>query len=184
VLLYTRFWEYPLRWIVEFLLVLKARQVDARLLVIGDGEQGEASALRRMAARADLANLADIRGWADRSIIDAALAAADVAIVPFADTLMNRAKCSAKLLELLASGVPVVASRVGQAREYIDDGRTGLLVAQGGVPLATAAIELLADERHRRAIGEAATRATSVWSWSKLAVVAEDAYQVALGSAG
>ena len=182
VLLYTRFWEYPLRVVVEFLLALQARRPDARLLVIGDGERGEAAALKTLAARAGVGQMADIRGWSDRPTIDAALAAADLAIVPAIDTLMNRAKCSAKLLELLAAGVPVVASRVGQATEYIDDGRSGLLVARGGVALAHGAASLLADSALRRALGwEAARRAATDWSWSRLATAAEQAYTIALG---
>ena len=41
------------------------------------------------------------------------LAAADIAINPYRDTLVNRAKCAAKLRDLLAAGVPVVAEAVG-----------------------------------------------------------------------
>lgn len=181
VLLYTRFWEYPLRDIVEFLLMLNARRPDARLLVIGDGEAGEAAMLARLAQRAGIAQSLDIRGWVERPVIDAAIAAADLAIVPFADTLMNRAKCSAKLLELLHAGVPVVASRVGQATEYIRSGDTGLLVEPGGLALAEGALALLLDPTRRIALGaEAARDVAERWNWSRLAKSAECAYQIAL----
>ena len=181
VLLYTRFWEYPLQYIVEMLLVLQACRPDVRLLVVGDGERGEAAALGQLARRAGVAAMLDLRGWSDRATIDAAMAAADVAVVPFADTLMNRAKCSAKLLELLRAGVPVVASNVGQAAEYVEAGRSGLLVAPGGVPLARGVLDLLGDEARRRALGaEGARRVTSDWNWHRLAARAEQAYDVAL----
>ncbi|MBK7782303.1 MAG: glycosyltransferase [Ardenticatenia bacterium] len=42
---------------------------------------------------------------------------------------MNRSKRPVKLLELLAAGLPVVASAVGQNAEVIVDGQSGLLVA-------------------------------------------------------
>ena len=180
VLLYTRFWEYPLTDMIELLLVLRARRPDARLLVIGDGEQGEAAALGDLAARAGVADQLDVRGWAEQATIEAAMAAADVAVMPFADTLMNRAKCSVKLLELLRSGVPVVASRVGQAVEYIVHGGTGLLVEPGGVPLALGAIELLEDAARRRTMGAAAaTDVLERWNWIQMAERAEKAYTVA-----
>lgn len=177
LLLYTRFWEYPLADILEFLFVLQAHRPEARLLVIGDGEQGEAADLSRRAARAGLAASLDVRGWSDRATIKAAMAAADVAVVPFADTLMNRAKCSVKLLELLQAGVPVVASRVGQAAEYIRDGASGLLVDPGGVALAHGALRLLADEDLRGTLGaEGMRRSTAEWNWGRLARIAEQAY--------
>lgn len=182
ILLYTRFWEYPLHDIIDFLLVLGARRSDARLLVVGDGEHGEAASLGDVARRAGVAHMMDIRGWSDRATIDAAFAAADLAIMPFADTLMNRAKCSVKLLELLAAGVPVVASRVGQAAEYIRDRHTGILVDPGGVPLARGALELLADPALRQRIGtQAATYVTTTWSWTTLGARLEGCYETAVG---
>lgn len=180
VLLYTRFWEYPLQTVVELALVLQARQPDARLLVIGDGEQGEAATLERLAHRAGVGTMFDVRGWSDHAVIAAAIAAADVAIMPFADTLMNRAKCSVKLLELLQAGIPVVASRVGQAAEYIVSGENGLLVEPGGVPLAHGVLALLHDEPWRRTLGaEGARRVAAQWSWSRLVTSMERAYAIA-----
>jgi glycosyltransferase involved in cell wall biosynthesis len=185
VLLYTRFWEFPLRDVLELLLVLHAHRPDARLLVIGDGEAGEAARLRQWATRAGVAHQLDVRGWSDAATIVDAMAAADVAVMPFADTLMNRAKCSVKLLELLRAGVPVVASRVGQAAEYIDSGQSGLLVDPGGVPLGRAVVELLADAPRRRALGAAGARTiTARANWPLLAERAEQAYRIALGQAG
>jgi len=180
VLLYTRFWEYPLQTVLELALVLAARRPDARLLVIGDGEQGEAATLERLARRAGVGTTLDIRGWSDDAAIAAAMAAADVAVMPFADTLMNRAKCSVKLLELLQAGVPVVASRVGQVAEYIVSGENGLLVEPGGVPLARGVLDLLGDDLQRRAFGtEGARRVATDWSWSRLAASLERAYGIA-----
>lgn len=177
ILLYTRFWEYPLHDIIDFLFVLQARRPDARLLVVGDGEHGEAARLSELARRAGVAAMLDVRGWSDRATIAAAFAVANLAIVPFADTLMNRAKCSVKLLELLAAGLPVVASRVGQAAEYIEDRHSGLLVAPGGVPLAQGALELLGDAVLRQRItAEAAVHVVARWSWAKLAAELERSY--------
>lgn len=66
------------------------------------------------------------------------------------------------ILEAMAAGVPVVATRVGAAADVIDDGRTGLLVDPGDVPALTAAVRaLLADPSRRAAIADAARREVS-----------------------
>lgn len=178
VLLYTRFWEYDLRDMVAVLLALKQRQPNARLLVIGAGERGEEPALARLAARAGVLPWLDMRGWADQQTIQHAFAAADVALAPFSDTLMNRAKGMAKLLELLHAGVPVVASRVGQAQEYIADGVTGVLVPpDNGGAMAQAVLALLNDPQRARKLGQAGQRyVIEQFAWPRLAHTLEHGY--------
>lgn len=184
VLLYTRFWEYPLREILAVLHGLHFRRPEARLLVLGTGERGEEQELDRLARRAGVEAQLDQRGWADQPMIAAAFAAADVALAPFADTLMNRAKGMAKLLQLLHAGVPVVASGVGQTQEYIVEGRTGVLVPPGnGGALAQATLDLLADLQHARQLGAAGQRYVGEhFAWSLLAERLEAAYDAVLTS--
>jgi glycosyltransferase involved in cell wall biosynthesis len=177
VLLYTRFWEYDLREIVAVLLGLRAQRPAARLLVIGAGERGEEQELARLAQRAGVGEQLDQRGWSDQATIAASFAAADVALAPFADTLMNRAKGMAKLIQLLHAGLPVVASRVGQAAEYIVHGQSGLLVPpENGGALARATLALLADPAWARSLGQAAQRRViAELSWPLLATTLEQA---------
>jgi glycosyltransferase involved in cell wall biosynthesis len=60
------------------------------------------------------------------------------------------------VLEALASGKPVVASRLDGIPEEIDDGRHGLLVPPGDVPaLADAMRTLLGDAALRQRLGAA-----------------------------
>jgi glycosyltransferase involved in cell wall biosynthesis len=124
----------------------------------------------------------DYRGWIEPAQIPGLLAAADVALAPMTDTLINRARGLAKLLELMAAGLPIVAAGVGQAAEYIEDGRSGVLVPPGNpAALARAALALLADAPLRARLGLAAReRVEQMFSWDVLAGVAERAYRVAL----
>ena len=48
--------------------------------------------------------------------------------------------------EALAHGVPIVGFDVGAVREYLENGRTGLLVPPGDVPALAAAIERLLND--------------------------------------
>ncbi len=61
------------------------------------------------------------------------------------------------ILEAMAAGVPVVATRVGAAADVIEDGCTGLLVDAGDVAGLTQAVgSLLADDAARAQMGAAA----------------------------
>ena len=184
LLLYTRFWEFDLRELVAALVSIMAECSSARLLVVGRGERGEEQDLMRLAQRAGVISMIDNRGWVEPAQIPALLATAEVALAPMNDTLINRARGLAKLLELMAAGLPIVAGRVGQAAEYIEDGRSGILVPPGEpAALARAALKLLADAPLRARLGQAAReRVGRLFAWDVLAGVAERAYHVATGS--
>ncbi|MEA3342382.1 MAG: glycosyltransferase, partial [Chloroflexota bacterium] len=105
---------------------------------------------------------------------------ADVAIYPFDDTLVNRAKCPVKLLELLAAGTPVVAEAVGQNREYVRHTETGWLVEPGdAAAFAEAVTHLLEDAQLRERLGRAAARdVRERFAWERLVETIERAYEV------
>jgi glycosyltransferase involved in cell wall biosynthesis len=56
-----------------------------------------------------------------------ALAECDIGLAPLPDTPFTRGKCSFKVLEYSASGLPVVASPVGTNTDHIQQGQTGFL---------------------------------------------------------
>lgn len=182
VLLYTRFWEFDVRDMVATLVGVAQHVPGVRLLVVGRGEHGEEHELLRWARRAGVADNIDYRGWVEPHDLPELLQSAALALVPMNDTLINRARGLAKLLELMAAGLPIIAGRVGQVAEYLEDGRSGLLVppADSGA-MAAAAIRLLGDNGLRSALGAAARkRAMRLFHWDVLAEDVERAYAIAL----
>ncbi len=181
VLLYTRFWEFQAADLVATLVAVAQRRPDVRLRVIGRGERGEEQELLRLAQRAGVAGVIDYRGWVEPAQIPGLIAGCDAALVPVDDTLINRARCSAKLLELMAAGLAVAGSRVGQMGEYLEEERSGLLAAPGDqAGLARVLLRLLDDPPLRARLGAAArARATGVFAWERLAREAERAYEIA-----
>jgi len=82
------------------------------------------------------------------------LAAMDIFALPSLNEGMGRA-----LIEAMAAGRPVVASRVGGIPSIVDDRRTGLLVPPGEPEALAAALEMLLQRPDwRRELGTAASR--------------------------
>ncbi len=177
LLLYTRFWEFNVSDLIIALAAIIIHYPTTRLLVIGRGERGEEHDMLRLAARAGIASAIDYRGWIEPAAIPAFLATADIALVPLNDTLINRARCSVKLLELMAAGLPIVAGQVGQVGEYIKHHHSGLLVPPADpAALARAALLLLAHADLRVRLGAAARTAVDAFRWERLVPGVEQAY--------
>jgi len=178
LLLYTRFVEFALADVAAILQRVIAARPDVQLLIVGRGLRGEEEQIPQLFGGLGLAQAVHCVGWVEPAELDDYLAAAQVALYPFDDNLINRTKCSAKLAELLAHGVPVVASAVGQNCEYIEQGETGLLVPPGdGERFAGAVLRLLADPQLARRLGRSARqRMAEEFNWDRLAAQAEAAY--------
>jgi len=179
IVLYTRFWELDLAEVAAVLTSVYHQRPDTRLLIIGKGERGEEQHLLTLATAQGWAAMIDYRGWQEPTAIPRLLASADVAIAPIRDTLINRARGMAKLIELMAAGLPIVASDVGTARDYLAPA-AGILVPPGdATAFATAVIHLLDDADARVRLRSAALAAAHRLRWDNLAPIAEAAYQQA-----
>ncbi len=120
-----------------------------RLVIVGDGEQGQrvAAAVRARGLTAHV----DMAGVLPRAAAMARLAEADVFCLPSIYEGLPLA-----ILEAMAAGLPVVATAVSGNPEAVEDGTTGLLVPpESAAALAAALIALLGDAERRRAMGEA-----------------------------
>ncbi len=183
LLLYTRFVEFPVAWPLAVLEALAPTWPGLRLLVVGAGFAGEERRLQAAAAARGLGARVVVSGWAEGADLAALLALGTVALYPMRDTLVNRAKCPVKLLDLMILGRPIVAHAVGQVTEYLGHGRAGRLVVPGGAGgLAGGVADLLQTPEPAAALGAAAAaRAWDSFAWSRLARQAEAAYRRALG---
>ncbi len=186
LLLFTRFHDHDLIRPLDVLERVRERVPGTRLIVAGRGLFGEEVDLIREAAARGLGDAVEFVGWVESEAAAAQFEAADVAIAPFDDTLVNRARSSMKLIDLLGAGLPVVAEAVGEARELIADGRTGRLVPSGDSDaFAEAVIELLLDSKARANMGRAAIEGLERdHVWSRRVERLEAAYFTALDGRG
>ncbi len=148
------------------------------LLVVGDGPEREVvrSLEERFPGQVTLA------GAVPQSEVGSYLRAMHVAVAPY--PRLDRFYYSPlKVLEYMAAGRAIVASRIGQLQALIEHGHTGVLVQPGDDEMLAGAIDGLAeDERHRRALGMAAARCA--WSGHRWTHRAEEILRVAAGVAG
>jgi glycosyltransferase involved in cell wall biosynthesis len=180
VLLYTRFFEYDMARLGRVLANVLERVPNVSILLVGRGLFGEEQNFLELAQTLGWRDRVVNVGWVEPNTLRGYFAAADVALFPFDDTLVNRCKCSVKLIDLLANGVPVVAEAVGQVKEYIRHNESGVLIAPGDeTAFSSSVIELLKDAEKRRRLGTcAAAEMAAGFGWERLAEIAERAYGV------
>jgi L-malate glycosyltransferase len=124
-----------------------AREVPARLMLIGDGP--DRSVAEYLARQHKIQDRVHFIGKQDN--VNELLPLADLMLMPSEMESFGLAA-----LEAMACGVPTIATDVGGVPELIDNGRNGLLFGVGDVEaMSAAAIALLGDEARLRAMSEA-----------------------------
>ena len=140
----------PVKQVDRLLRAMAELAPDVRLAIVGEGS--ESDRLRAVAGELGLGDRVLFAGWRPREEIPTWLAAADLIVLPSASEGMPLI-----ILEALASGTPVVASRVGGVPECVEDGVTGILVdpatAEG---LAAGLTDALSRSWDRSALAAAA----------------------------
>jgi glycosyltransferase involved in cell wall biosynthesis len=171
VLLYTRFFEFDQGRLHRIFAGICRQVPGIRVLVVGKGRSGEEEQLVEAAKTLGFEQSLYMAGWVEPEEIPDYLAAGDVALYPFADTLVNRSKCPAKLAEILRAGIPVVADNVGQLAEYIKPEISGILCnPDDWGEMANRAADLLGDPEKRHLLGEnGRRRMLEDFSWHCLA---------------
>jgi glycosyltransferase involved in cell wall biosynthesis len=104
------------------------RYPKSRLLVVGDGPERES--LEKEAHEYQLGSAVTFTGAVAPEKIPDYLKQMNIAVAPY-PALDNFYFSPLKILEYMAAGVPVVASRVGQIPDFIEHGVTGLLCPPG-----------------------------------------------------
>jgi glycosyltransferase involved in cell wall biosynthesis len=182
ILLYTRFFEYDLARLTRVLTTVLERLPRAKILLVGRGLFGEENKFFKLAESLGWRDRIVDAGWVEPDSLRGYFDASDVAVFPLDDTLINRCKCSVKLVDLLANGVPVVAEAVGQAREYIRHNETGLLVSPGDESaFADSILDLLSDTDKRKQLASCAAAAMARnFNWGTLVETVETPYKTDL----
>ena len=161
----------PVKRVVEVVRIFARvrREVPSVLVLVGDGpdrEEAEAEA-----ARLGVGRQVFFLGKLD-SIADL-LRSADLFLLPSTSESFGLA-----VLEAMACGVPVVASRVGGLREVVVDGETGALVPPDATDeMAAQAVAILRDDSRWHRMRRAAVERARQFSTDLVVPRYEDLYR-------
>ena len=144
---------------------------DVHLVVVGDGPLR--AQVHAAVAASPARDRVHLLGLAPHDEVPAHLRHADVFVLP-----SQYEELGSVLVEAMASGLPVVANRVGGIPALVRDGVTGRLVERGDVAgLAAALTDALTDRRTTRRTREAArAHVDTAYSWPVLAERVHDVY--------
>jgi glycosyltransferase involved in cell wall biosynthesis len=131
----------------------------ARFVIVGDGELREP--IERRIARLGLSDTVELVGAQPLEEIPSWLASADIFVLPSYYEGLSLA-----VMEAMASGLPVVITRVSGSGELVPTPDDGRVVPPGDAEgLADAIEELLADPELRAALGRRARLRAEAFSW-------------------
>jgi glycosyltransferase involved in cell wall biosynthesis len=178
VLLYTRFVECSAAQVARIWRQVTGAIPAARLVVAGAGLRGEELVLAKLLAREGLDDRVHLLGWLEPGKLSEVFSASHVAMLPANDSVLVQAKCPARLLDMMAAGVPVVTHDVGEYAAIVGSGMSGVVVPEGDQDaMAAAVVTLLRNDILRRQLAAAAQRrARNAFSWERLAERVEQVY--------
>jgi len=137
-------------YLLEAAVMIRRTHPEVRFMIVGDGShRAVLEARSRELGLTSHVIFAGVRTDAARFLDEFA-----VAVLPSVTEGLSNT-----LLESMAAGLPVVATRVGGAPEVVMDGVNGILVPPRDAPaLARAISKLVEDRAEARRLGEAARR--------------------------
>jgi glycosyltransferase involved in cell wall biosynthesis len=140
------------------------QQLPWELVIIGDGPQREP--LQQMAAELGLAERIRFAGWQRGADLEAEYQHANLFVLPSRHEGMPNV-----VLEAMASGLPVLATRIAGNEELVLPGETGELVPpENSAALQSALEHLLPDASLRQRMGKAGrARVEAHFSWASAA---------------
>lgn len=150
---------------------VRAAMPAVRLVIAGEGP--ERDRLHRLTGELGLAETIVFIGPMPRAHYIDLTCACDVFCVP-----SRNEPFGIVVLEAWAAARPVVVSRQGGPRDFVDDGVTGLLVEPAPEAIADALLRVLTSADGGRAMGEAGRRAVEEkFDWDSVAAATEAVYQ-------
>ncbi|WP_393916080.1 glycosyltransferase family 4 protein [Halostreptopolyspora alba] len=163
--------------LVDAAALLRESGLRVRVLLVGDGDDGEA--LRDRVARHGLGDVCVLPGRVPPREALRAQAALDVFVAPRADSRVCRLVTPLKPVEAMALGIPVVASDLPALRELLAEGEAGLMVTPGDSSALADALGRLHDEpRLLRELAKAGRDEVAAHrTWPRVAGVYRDLYE-------
>ena len=158
------------RYLIEAMGIIKEKQPETRLLIIGDGK--ERDSLEASVKRLNLEGWVTFAGRINNAKVPEYLAASDIFILPsLSEGFPN------VIAEAMAAGLPVVTTNVRGLSEIVTDGRNGFLVEpENPAQLAERILFVLSDDVLRKKMSASNMAWAEQHTWEKVVDMLDGAY--------
>jgi len=151
---YMGYVQYDLRLALEAFCLVRRRLPKTIFLLVGPGS----GRVHDLVKKLRIEDSVIITGPRAPESMGTWLAAADVLLLPFQDTLYNVGRGPIKLGDYLASGRPLVTNPVGEIRDLLNRETIGLAAGENPEEFAEKILVLLLDPILAKEIGQNARR--------------------------
>jgi D-inositol-3-phosphate glycosyltransferase len=173
----------PLKGIATLLRsaqLIRRAHADMQVLIVGGGvdtndpnETQERQRLQELMARLGLMRHVQFITAQPQDVLAQYYAAVDVLVMP-----SHYESFGMVVLEAMACGTPVVASRVGGMASTVLDGQTGFLAPVGDAPAFAEAVQkILATPATWQAMSQAGQRRAQAFTWPRIVERTQQLYQ-------
>jgi L-malate glycosyltransferase len=165
-----------LRYLIQAMKILLenpslVEKVKIELQIIGDGD--EKNALEQLSNELGISYAVKFLGRISHENLAPYYSEADIFCLPSLNEGMSNT-----VLEALATGMPIVATKTGGTEELVLDGKSGFFVAQKSAEdLAEKLESLINDEALRLRFGQASRAGAEAMSWKNVAEKYVELYQ-------
>lgn len=130
-------------YLIEAFKQIKEKIDSATLIIIGEGPEG-----KNLEKQAKSISGIYFLGRQEHDKVIEYLEAADIFVLASISTANDREGMPTSIMEAMAAGLPVVATKVGGSPDFIKDGINGFIVNQGNsLEISQAALKILSDNK-------------------------------------
>lgn len=158
------------KFLIEAMALIRQQHPEARLLIVGDGE--ERQNLEELAEKLNLKKWVSFLGQIPSERIPEYMVASDIFVLP---SLSEGFPLT--ILEAMASGLPIVTTRVRGLPEIVKDSENGFLVEpQNPGQIADKVLLVLNDDDLRERMAKNNWQRAKQYSWQNVAKSLEEIY--------
>lgn len=158
------------KYLIQAMAIIGQKETDTRLLLVGDGEQRDE--LKSLVAKLHLESQITFVGKVPNEKVPAYMATSDLFVLPSLSEGFPMA-----IIEAMASGLPIVTTRVRGLPEIVKDGQNGFVVEpEKPEEIAEKILLLLGDGKLREGISRNNKEKAKNHSWVTIAKRLEEVY--------
>jgi len=160
------------------ILLESAREIsnqvkDVKFLLLGSGP--EMKKLEDIVKREKISSIIEFKGWIDRNKIPEFLSNASIGIGPLRSTEVTKNALPIKVLEYMASSLPIIAMENTLPDNILKDGENGFFV-KNSFDLSKKIIELLKNDELRLKMSSKSKEMVSKFDWKNIVELIENNY--------